>query len=98
MKNKIESSVVVVENGQRLVAMMIRGTADSSFTLMRGVPSNSDGRMDEYLWADVYENGLPVELLQNHTNPIVVTTPGTYKFRNNGTDDEQALIDMTVYK
>lgn len=82
--------------GDKAVAMMIRGTSESRFVLMRGVPSNSDSRIDEYLWADVKNNGQPV-VLSVEQNPVVIDIPGTYKFRNEGFEDEQALIDVTTY-
>ena len=96
--SKIESAVSHLELGQKLVATMLRGTTDSSFTLMRGVPANCDKRMEDYLWTEVIKDGKPVQLSLNKDNPLEITLPGTYKFRNDGTDDEQALIDMTVYK
>lgn len=98
MSKKNESSIVHMEKGSSLVAMMINGTSDSMFTLMRGVPSNDDKLPDEYLWSEVYVNGSPLQLSQYKSNPIIIEIPGTYKFRNDGTDDEQALIDMTVYR
>lgn len=90
------SGVVHLEHGHKAVAMMLRGTADSRFVLVRGVPSNDESRIDEYLWADVRKDGKPVELTIED-NPIVIDVPGTYKFRNEGFADEQALIDITTY-
>lgn len=98
MSNKSRSIIFKVEKGEKAVAMMIRGTTDSEFQLERGVPSNELQRIDEYLWSDVYEDGQPVLLKPYKKNPLVVDVPGTYSFRNEGTDDEQALIDVTVYK
>lgn len=97
--NSNEDSVVThIKSGEIGVAMMIHGTSDSNFTLLRGVPSNKDKRIDEYLWVEVLKGGHPVRLSLLDDNPIVISTPGAYKWQNNGTDDEQALIDMTVYK
>lgn len=93
-----ESSVVTLDKGGILVATMLNGTTDSQFTLLRGVPSNDDKRIDEYLWTEVYLKGEPVLLRQRVQNPILIDVPGTYRFRNDGLDDEQAIIDMTVYK
>lgn len=90
------SSIFHVEVGAKAVATMLRGTVDSSFVLMRGVPSNEDRRVDEYLWAEVKQDGKQT-LLTTDNNPVVIDLPGTYKFRNNGFDDEQALIDITTY-
>lgn len=90
------SSVFHIKEGDKAVAMMLRGTADSQFVLMRGVPSNDDRRIEEYLWADVKKPGHSFELTVEN-NPMVLDTPGTYKFRNQGFDDEQALIDVTIY-
>lgn len=90
------SGVVHLERGDTAVAMIIRGTSDSRFVLMRGVPSNADSRVDEYLWADVVRDGKPVELTVQQ-NPVEIIVPGSYKFRNEGFDDEAALVDITVY-
>lgn len=90
------SSIFHVEVGAKAVATMLRGTSDSNFVLMRGVPSNEDRRVDEYLWADVTQYGRQI-LLTTANNPVVIDIPGTYKFRNEGFDDEQALIDITTY-
>lgn len=90
------SGVVHLERGDVAVAMIIRGTSDSRFVLVRGVPSTAESRIDEYLWADVVKDGRPVELTVKQ-NPVEITVPGTYKFRNEGFDDEQALVDITVF-
>lgn len=90
------SGVVHLGYGDKAVAMMIRGTSESRFVLVRGVPSNSESRIDEYLWADVKKDGQPV-VLSAEQNPVVIDIPGTYKFRNEGFEDEQALIDITTY-
>lgn len=96
--SKAKSSLVTVEKGGVLVATMLNGTTDSQFTLLRGVPSNDDKRIDQYLWSEVYKDGYAVTLKKNHNNPIVIDIPGEYMFRNDGLDDEQAIIDATVYK
>ena len=96
--SKVESSISHLALGNKLVVTMLRGTSDSSFTLMRGVPANCDNRVDEYLWTEVIKNGKPVQLRLDMDNPLEITLPGTYKLRNDGTDDEQALVDMTIYK
>ena len=44
----------------------------------------------------VKQNGQPV-VLSVEQNPVVIDIPGTYRFRNEGFEDEQALIDLTVY-
>lgn len=96
-----ESVVVEVMLGQVAVATMFRGTDDSSFVLQRGVPGNGNGRIEDYFWTDVYKNGEPVTLKAKMDNPLVIdgnVTPGSYRFRNEGTDDEDAIIDLTVYK
>lgn len=98
MNNNADSVVSHIKMGEVGVAMMINGTSDSSFTLLRGVPSNKDKRIDEYLWSVVRKDGHPVELSYNGDNPLLIEIPGAYKWQNNGTDDEQAIIDMTVYK
>jgi hypothetical protein len=98
MMSKKESAISYLELGQKLVATMLRGTTESSFTLMRGVPANDDKRIEEYLWTEVIKDGKPVQLTLAKDNPLEITLPGVYKFRNDGFDDEQALIDMTVYK
>lgn len=97
MKNHSHSIVTRIGLGETGVAMLINGTTDSSFTLMRGVPSNQDKKLSEYLWAEVLEGGKPVTLSLSGDNPLVIKVPGTYRFLNNGTDDESAIIDMTVY-
>lgn len=96
--SKAESSISHLDLGNKLVITMLRGTTDSSFTLMRGIPANTDNRVDEFIWTEVIKNGKPVQLRLDQDNPLEVTLPGTYKLRNDGTDDEQALVDMTVYK
>ena len=93
-----KSVVFQVSKGEKAIAMMIRGTSDSLFQLERGVPSNELQRLDEFLWADVFVDGFPVQLTAQKTNPLVIEIPGTYSFRNEGTDDEQAIVDVTVYK
>lgn len=98
MNSKEESVVTHINRGEIGVAMMIYGTSDSNFTLLRGVPSNNDKRIDEYLWVEVLKNGHPITLSLLGDNPVVIEIPGAYKWRNNGTDDEQAIIDVTVYK
>lgn len=98
MKNKESSNVFTVGLGETAVATMFRGTTDSEFSLIRGVPSNEMRKLDEYLWTPVFKNGHPVTLKMEVDNPIAITIPGTYKFVNNGTDDEEAIIDVTVYK
>lgn len=90
------SGVVHLENGHKAVATMLRGTTESRFVLVRGVPGNDESRIDEYLWADVFVKGEPV-VLSVRENPVVIDIPGTYKFRNEGYEDEQALIDITTY-
>lgn len=90
------SSVVRLEYGDKAVAMMVRGTSESKFVLVRGVPGNKESTIDEYLWADVVIDGQPV-VLSAEQNPVVIDIPGTYKFRNEGFEDEQALIDITTY-
>lgn len=95
-KKSIFSGVVHVECGDKAVAMMIRGTTDSKFVLVRGIPGTTESRLDDYLWADVMQDGKSVELTASQ-NPVVIDIPGTYRFRNEGLDDEQALVDITVY-
>lgn len=97
-KRKQESAIVHCEFGQVVLATMLNGTSDSEFTLVRGVPSNGDKRIEEYLWTDVIKDGKPVTLSLKGDNPLMIDLPGTYKFRNMGTDDEAALIDLTIYK
>ena len=96
MAKRDYSGIVHLESGDKALAMMIHGTSDSRFILVRGVPSNKESRIDEYLWADVKQNGQPV-VLSVEQNPVVIDIPGTYRFRNEGFEDEQALIDLTVY-
>lgn len=91
------SSVVHLNFGDKAVATMLRGTSESTFTLLRGVPSNDDRRLDDYLWTEVLKDGKPVTLSLAGDNPIVIDVPGTYKFRNDGFEDEQAIIDITTY-
>ena len=98
MTNKDTSTVFTVELGERAVAMMINGTADSLFQLERGIPDTKGARIEDYLWSDVYTDGFPVQMQFRKTNPLVIEIPGTYRFRNEGTDDEQALVDVTVFK
>lgn len=93
-----KSVVFKVEEGDTAVAMMLNGTSDSLFILERGVPSNSQRRIEEYLWASVFISGTAVQLTETGTNPLSITTPGSYRFSNMGSDDEEALIDVTVYK
>lgn len=93
---KAFSGIVHLDRGDIAVAMIIRATTESRFVLVRGVPSSNESRVDEYLWADVMKDGKPVELTADQ-NPVEITTPGTYKFRNEGFEDETALVDITVY-
>lgn len=96
--HKEDSNVFKIGVGEIGVAQMVRGTTDSRFVLVRGVASNSDRRIDEFLWEDVSIGGEVVALTKDGNNPTTIAIPGTYKFRNDGTDDEQALIDVEVYK
>lgn len=95
---KEESSLVTIDENQKFVATMLLGTTESSFTLMRGVPSNDGRRVSEYLWAEVIKDGKPVKLVLSESNPLVFDIPGTYKFRNDGMEDEAALIDVQTFR
>lgn len=101
MSQKEESLVVSVGMGEVAVITMVNGTTDSNFVLMYGVPLTDRALVDEYAWADVHRNGKVVELRAELDNPMVIDGnkyPGTYKLRNNGTDDEQALIHVNTFK
>ena len=97
MNKRNDSSIVHIAPSQIAVATLLYGTSDSQFVLMRGVPSNSEQRIDEYIWTEVLVKGQPVYLTLTGDNPLTITTPGTYRFRNMGTEDEEALIDITLY-
>lgn len=93
-----KSVIFKVEEGETAVAMMLNGTSDSLFVLERGVPSNSLRRTDEYLWAPVFVDGKSIQLTEAGDNPLQIAVPGSYRFSNMGSDDEEALIDVAVYK
>lgn len=97
--SKQDSTITKLERGQVMQVTMFKGTTDSQFTLMHGVPSNSLGRIEDYFWTEVIRDGKPVILSLTKDNPLVIDNMfGTFKLRNDGLEDEQAVIDVTVYK
>jgi len=98
---KQDSAIGYLNTGELMVISMFRATTESSFTLLRGVPGNELGRIDDYFWTEVIRDGAPVKLSLATNNPLVINgneMPGVYKLRNDGFEDEQAVVDMTVFK
>lgn len=90
---------VILEPGEFGVAVMVDGTVDSSFSLQYGIPLNEGDNVAQYYWTTIKTGGKTIDLNLNN-NPVAFGSgmPGVYRFVNNGTDDEQALVYIEKHR
>ena len=96
---KSYTSHIMIQPGQYARAVILDCTSESSFSLQYGVPLNLGDHIDQYQWITLKREGKTMDLNENNNVMVFgMDLPGAYRFINNGTDDEQAVVVCDVFK